>query len=233
MDDSIKALLIRLIVIIVAFLFFSLGIDWRYGALFALWLIMTFLILRAYDDWKSFLRKCLLSLPFISIVELCLFLLIHPEHYTYWYTAAILFDALILKVPKLLLHYITTSFVAALSILLAYKKAEVDISLYVFCQIFLAFFCASYLLILNRSKDKFIYVLIKSIISAALVTLFMFIFTVSDDIADQYNIPLWYSYVFSCILGLVFFIVFYNLGKKYFKTNNLFKRGKILLPFCK
>ncbi len=231
MPDGIKIVLFRIIAIAVAFLFFQFGFDWRYGALLACWIIMTWFILRAYDDWGTLLKRCVLSLPFIALLELGLYAFIRPEHYTYWYSAAILFDALLLNVPKTLPHYITTLFVMAASILLVQKQLDAGIGSYTYSSIFLVFFCASYLLILNRNKDKYISILIKSTISGMLVLLLAWIFMTSGNMIDRHNISSGYAYAFLCFLGLIFFLVFYALGKKYFKANNLFKKGKILKPF--
>ena len=44
---------------------------------------------------------------------------------------------------------------------------------------------------------------------------------------NRHNIPLGIDFGFLCLLGVVFFIVFYYLGKDYFGDNNLFRKGKI------
>lgn len=231
MHDGLKILLARIMLIAGGFLFFHFGLDWRYGALLVGWAIMTWCILRSYDNWGTVLKRSVLALPFIALVELSLYMLIKPDHYTYWYVAALLFDALILNVPQVLPHYITTLIGTAAAILLIRKQFDAGIGSYTLHDIFLTFFCASYLVILNRDKDKYILVLIKSTVSAMLVVLFFWAFMASDSIIDRYNVPFGYAYGFSCFLGLGFFLVFYNLGKKYFKANNLFKKGNIALPF--
>ena len=84
---------------------------------------------------------------------------------------------------------------------------------------------------LNYNKDKHLLVLIKSSISGMLGVLFIWIFMLVHKIIDQHNVSSGYAYIFSCFLGLIIFLVFYKLGEKYFKTNNLFKKGKIALSF--
>lgn len=232
MDDGIKIILFRIALVAGIALFYFLGFDWHFGALLVAWLIMTWVILRTYDDWSSFLKRCMLSLPFVALLQLSLFLTINPEPYTYWYSAALLFDALLLNVPKVLFHYITTFFgvAAQISISLTRKQFDASIDFYTYTHIFLIFFCASYLLILNLNKDSYILVLIKSSIFGMVIVLFSWIFMTSESIRVRHNIAFSYAFGFSCFMGLIFFFVLYNLGKKYFRANSLFKKGKIVEP---
>ena len=73
--------------------------------------------------------------------------------------------------------------------------------------------------------------LIKAFVAALLIVLFFAFFMASYKYMNRHNIPFGTAFAFSCLLGVVFFIVFYNLGKDYFKANNLFKKGKITQSF--
>ena len=230
MHDSLKILLARIMLIAGGFLFFHFGLDWQYGALLVGWAIMTWGILRSYDNWGTVLKRVVLALPFVALVELVLYMLIKPNHYMYWYVAAILFDALILNVPEVLPHYITTLVVTAVSLFLMWKQFDPGIVRYTLLDIFGVFFCASYLIILNANKDKYIWILAKSTISGMLVMLFCWVFTASDGIIDRYNIPFGYAYGFFMFAGSGLFCCFLYSRKKYFKANNLFKKGRIALP---
>jgi len=225
MPDGIKVLLSRIALIVGAALFYYFGFDYRYGALLVFWIIVTWLILRSYDDWETFLKRCVLAVPFISLVELGLYVFLRPDLFTYWYSGVLLFFALLINVPKVLLwsHYFTISLIITALVSLDYKK------LYSF--IFVTFFFASYLLIMNRKQEKHIPILIKSSISAMLITLFLWIFMVSNSFMSRHNVTLGIDIGFYCFLGLCFFLVFYILGKKHFKANDLFKKGNIFSGF--
>jgi len=233
MHDDFKFLLIRVVAIVVAFLFFCLRLDWRYGVFLVGWPTMTLIILRSYDNWGTVLKRGVLALPFIVLAELSLYMLMKPNHYIYWCTAGLLFDALILNVPQVLPHYITTLIVTAASILLMRKRLDAGIGSYTHSLMFLTSFCVSYLVILNHNKAKYISVLIKSTISGMLFALYFGVFMATDSIIDRYNIPVGYAYGFVYFLGLGFLLVFYILKKryKYFEANNLFKKGNIAFPF--
>jgi hypothetical protein len=205
MPDSIKMLLIRLAAIAGAFAFFYFSLDWRYGAVLVVWVVMTWFILRSYDDWFTVFKRCVLSLPFIAVFELTLYTVVRPERYMYWYSTAILFDALLINVPKLLPHYIVATVVGIASTVLVSGRLDRSRDYYACSSIFLAFFCGFYLLILNGSNEGYITVLIKSFISGVLVVLLSEAFMVSYGIVKSHDLPLGYAYGFSCVLGLAFF----------------------------
>lgn len=231
MPDSIKILLLRIMMIVGAFLFYYFGSDYRYGALLVGGVIMTGLIMRTYDDWDTFLKRVMLSIPFIAMVELSLYILLRPDRFTYWFSAVLLFVALIINIPKpfLLSHYFTMVLVTGvlLSISLISKLPEIGIGFYTYGSLFISFFCASYLLIMNRNQKTYVPLLAKSFIAGLLITLFFWIFMISDNFMSQHEVSLAIEIGFYCFMGLLFFLIFYNLGKQYFKANDLFKKGDI------
>jgi len=83
MPDSIKVLLFRIAMVAGAALFCWFGFDHRYGALLIFALVITWFVFRAYDDWGTFLKRCVLTVPFVALIELSLYMFISPDRATY------------------------------------------------------------------------------------------------------------------------------------------------------
>jgi len=235
MPDGIKILLIRIAAVAGAALFCCLGFDHRYGPLLIFALVITWFVFRSYDDWGTFLKRCVLTLPFVVLTEVGLYAFIAPDRWTYWYSGVLIFEALLINAPAISAHYFVTLLSAGAVIFLGLVRRlwPGHIALYSYCLIYAIFFYASYLLILNRKQTEINYwsVLMKALFSALLMVLLFGTFMVSHSFMKHRNIPFEIAFAFSCFLGGVFFIVFYYLGKDYFKANQLFRKGKITESF--
>ena len=159
MPDSIKILLIRIAAIGAAGLFCCLGFDYRYGALLIFALVIGWFVFRTYDDWGTFLKRCALAVPFVFLTELSLHAVIAPDRVIYWCSGVLIFEALLINARRISAHYFVTLLSAAVLILVGLLRRlwPGHIALYSYCLIYVIFFYASYLLILNRKQTEIKY----------------------------------------------------------------------------
>jgi len=232
MSGSVKMLFVRMAAVVGAVLFCCLGYEPRYGSLLVLVFVMTWFIFRSYDDWSTFLKRCVLTFPFVVLTGLSVYAFIGPDRWIYWYYGALVFDALLINARDVRAHYLVT--LLSTTTLIFWESAR---NLWpansTFCSygfVFVFLFYGSYLLMLNGKRDGFKYgaTLLKALVAALLIVLFFAFFMVSYRYMNRHNFSFETAFAFSCFLGVIFFVVFYNLGKDYFKANTLFKKGKIM-----
>ena len=221
MDDGIKVVFFRIALIAGAVLFSCLGIPPQYGVFMAIWLIMTWLILRSYDDWGTFLKRCMLAVSFVVLYELSFYMFFPLDLFDYCASGVLLFILLLVNIPRAFLwpHYFTSTLIIAALELINHKHP--------YSFTFVVFFFASYLAIMNRKQKRYIPVLIKSSIPGALAVLLTWVFTTSNSFMDLYKVSSETSKSFCFLLGFCFFVVFSYFARKFSKANDLFKKGQI------
>lgn len=233
MPDGLKVVLFRLALVAGAAAATVIGLNPRWGVLVLAFSILFWGVLRTYDDWTSFLKRCLLAIPFIVLAEIGLHLFLRPAHYNYWGIGGLLSLMLLLNVQKAWPHYCITllTLTAAITTVIIREKWDTGFTYFIFGSVFLTFFYASYFGMLSRKSD-YIFLMIRSAVAGMLGFLFTWVFIILHRLPTQNEFSPELYYGFFCLLGLCCFLVFYGLGKKYFKGNDLFQKGRIIDSTC-
>jgi hypothetical protein len=233
MPGGLKVLLFRLVLVAGAAAATVIGLNPRWGVLIIAFSILFWGVLRTYDDWTSFIKRCLSAIPFIVLAEIGLHLFLRPARYNYWGIGGFLSLMLLLNVQKAWPHYCITllTLTAATATVIIREKWDAGITYFLFGSVFLTFFYASYFGMLNRKSD-YTFLTIRSAVAGMLGMLFAWIFIVLHRLPTQDEFSPEIYFGFFCLLGLCCFLVFYGLGKKYCKDNDLFQKGQITDLTC-